>query len=261
MGRSILPTTSLLVCTALVHCCSAVAQPAERTCPPSWEWPVCILPIHADIRDRLRYQECERARREYENCPYRDANPQPAYTSTRAGNHTHEGFYMRLAGGGGFARAADNDIGAKRSGASLAMAAAFGYAFTPNLIVYAEVAGHRIPNCAHKDNVESGVSSRVGCDIFGIGPGMAYYFMPSTVYISGTVIVLPLVQEDSSTDPLTSSGFGFNLMVGKEWWLFPHWGLGIAAEYLFAWAKDNSVPGSDSRWTSHAVGAMVMVSH
>jgi hypothetical protein len=143
----------------------------------------------------------------------------------------------------------------------VAFSIALGYVITSNLVLHVEGIVHWVTTCAHEDSAGSDTPSDIECLHVGIGPGVAYYFMPSTLYVSGSILVFQEVSEIASKPAhyskiLTDSGFGFALMVGKEWWISRRGAVGLAAEYYFGAAKANG-PGPDSRWTSHAVAAMV----
>src|SRR5665811_847103 len=65
----------------------------------------------------------------------------------------------------------------------------------------------------------------------GIGPGIAYYFGPINLYLSGTLALSRFWTYDGNGSRLDTSkiGLSFELQVGKEWWVSRDWGLGIAA--------------------------------
>ena len=176
------------------------------------------------------------------------------------GYHTHDGFYLRLAAGGGAAVAKDSDIRAKTSGGSFAFSAAVGGAVLENLILYGEMVAYGIPESGYNDNQLSGTSSQT-LNITGFGPGMAYYFMPSNLYVSGTLLLHQISESASRnsdrTVALTDMGVGVSLMVGKEWWVSTDWGLGIAGDFFLGSAKTRAdYSTSDSRWTSKGFAVM-----
>jgi hypothetical protein len=168
--------------------------------------------------------------------------------------HAHDGFYMRLSLGGG--GASSSGAGEKYSGGSAAFGAAFGGAITEHLILYGEFFFHTVPSPTFESY---GVSQTVDADlgILGVGPGVAYYFMPLNLYLSGTFLLQQVQLSDpndsSNSVNLTNTGVGFSLMAGKEWWVSADWGLGVAAQFLFGSAKDRYV---DARWTSKALAIM-----
>jgi hypothetical protein len=70
--------------------------------------------------------------------------------------------------------------------------------------------------------------------VFGIGPGLAYYIQPINLSVSGTIAATQVDLSNSSNDSVYESkfGLGFQGIVGKEWWVSPEWGLGIAGEFV-----------------------------
>jgi hypothetical protein len=172
-----------------------------------------------------------------------------------SGRHTHDGFFMRLSLGGGGASASRS--GEKYSGGSGAFGAAFGGAITQHLILYGEIFRHS----AHEPNYKLGSNSvtQRGWDlnIAGVGPGVAYYFMPLNLYLSGTLLLqrASLSESHDSNDAraLTDVGLAASLMVGKDWWVSDNWALGVAAQFLLGSAKDHY---DESNWTTAALALM-----
>jgi hypothetical protein len=171
------------------------------------------------------------------------------------GYHAHDGFYMRLSFG--FGGAASSGAGEKYSGGSFAFGAAFGGALTQHLILYGEFLLHAIPDPTRDGFGSSQTLDGTEVDILGFGPGVAYYFMPLNLYLSGTLLIqqvqLSNTNDSGNSVALTKTGIGCSLMVGKEWWVSDDWGLGVAAQLLLGSAKD---PYSDAHWTSRGVAIM-----
>ena len=84
----------------------------------------------------------------------------------------------------------------------------------------------------------------------GFGAGVVYYFQPINLYLSGAIAAVNLESQDSTGNTTYQSNFGpgFQGMVGKEWWVSPHWGLGVAGEFVAATMKDKN--DSSIRWDS-----------
>jgi hypothetical protein len=163
---------------------------------------------------------------------------------------------MRLSLGGGGASASKS--GEKYSGGSFAFGAAFGGAITQHLILYGEIFGHSVHEPKHKLGSASATTVKgEDLDISGIGPGVAYYFMPLNLYLSGTLLLHQVSLSDShdsnSSYNLTDVGVAGSFMVGKDWWVSDNWGLGVAAQLLLGSAKDRYV---DSSWTTAAFALM-----
>jgi hypothetical protein len=145
---------------------------------------------------------------------------------------------MRLAMGVGALRANYKTSGQDTtiSGSGMAATFAFGGAVAPNLVLYGEM----LMTMAIEPTTESGGTSRsltnTNVNLFGIGPGIAYYLEPSNLYFSGTLALSQVTASINSSNSgnsndsvdLTEMGIGASFMVGKEWWVSPDWGLGAA---------------------------------
>jgi hypothetical protein len=94
-------------------------------------------------------------------------------------------------------------------------------------------------------------------DIGGVGPGVAYFFMPLNLYLSGTLLLQRVTLSESNDSnrgqALTDVGLAASLMVGKDWWVSDNWGLGVAAQFLLGSARDHY---DDSNWTTAAFALM-----
>jgi len=168
---------------------------------------------------------------------------------------------MRLALGFGGAALENTDAKLKLSGRSVGLSAAFGGAIRPNLILYGELVAHAVPEFRREDSGYS-TKSPDTLNIVGVGPGVAYYFMPLNLYLSGTFLLQKAAQSDPhdndrSTD-ITNQGVGCSFMAGKEWWVSADWGLGIGVEFFLGSAKSNDY---DRSWTSKAAAVMFSASY
>jgi hypothetical protein len=169
--------------------------------------------------------------------PYAARPPKP-------GSHRHDHLFIRFSIGPGWlstsgkanGNPAANDV--EIGGLALALGGALGAAVTENLILYGEIfyatAVH--PTVAHNGGPEMSIP---GYSLSGIaaGPGAAYYFMPINLYVSATVGLSRMSEEqEGAIEPLGWSrfGLGVNAMVGKEFWLSPNWGLGGAAQLQYS---------------------------
>jgi hypothetical protein len=177
------------------------------------------------------------------------------------GNHLHDGFYMRLTAGLGVLTAKDSLGGQDRtiSGGGMAMTFAFGGAMTPNLILYGELL-MTVAMDPKVDYAETSQSLGYDLNLFGIGPGVAYYLVPSNVYFSGTLAFSQITESSgnngsnsSRSVDVTDMGIGASFMVGKEWWVSQNWGLGAAGYLHLASMK---LKNDDSRMTATALGVL-----
>jgi hypothetical protein len=165
----------------------------------------------------------------------------------------HDGFYLRLTQG--FGTGSVRGDGTKYSGGSVGFSAAFGGALTPHLVLYGEFLFHVVPNPKGDTQVDGATLAGNPVASLGLGPGIAYYFMPLNLYLSGSLLLqqTALVKSYSDgSDGRLTTGLGLSLMVGKEWWVSGDWGLGVAAQLFLASAREQS----GTQWKT---GALAML--
>lgn len=74
---------------------------------------------------------------------------------------------------------------------------------------------------------------------------MTYYFMPSNVYLSGSLgLANAAIETDFDTFD-SDFGYGINLAVGKEWWVSDNWGLGVASHLYYSRIPDAELNGEE----------------
>jgi hypothetical protein len=160
----------------------------------------------------------------------------------------HDGFYLRLHIGGGYAHMGGTDASGTEVafvGGGGTFGVAFGGTVLPNLIIFGNLFGTTLSDPDIEVNGTPYGSASGTTTLVGIGPGVAYYFDPYNVYISGTVAAMQFQADDSNgvNQYRSETGFGFQGMVGKEWWVSQDWGIGLAAEVLAAGGmKDKNDP-------------------
>ena len=155
------------------------------------------------------------------------------------GARQHAGFHVRLCAGLGYLGASEDHRGSSDhySGIGGTFSAALGGAVAPNLIVYGELLGTSVINAEWSRNgYPQGWS---GLDVFqyGFGPGVAYYFEPINLYLSGTLAFTRFSFSDTygnSYSQDTNLGVGASFTVGKEWWVGSRWGIGLAGHFQLA---------------------------
>ncbi|MFL5307720.1 MAG: hypothetical protein ACJ8F1_21050 [Polyangia bacterium] len=170
----------------------------------------------------------------------------PPYAVGSPGN-IHDGFFLRLHLGGGFTDIKGN--GLEISGGSVSLGVALGGALAENLILF----GNFFLSVADTPDVKGSgptFTSSGSATLGGFGVGLTYYFMPVNVYLSGALAGMIFEMDNSDGSKLYSSNFGlgFQGMVGKEWWVSPEWGLGVAAELTVASMKDEN-DSSNITWS------------
>jgi hypothetical protein len=161
----------------------------------------------------------------------------PGYMNPPPPPPQHEGFYLRLHLGGGFGRMGGTDSYGDElafSGGGYSFGIALGGAVMPNLIVFGNLFGMGLIDPDTEFNGGSTGTVSGTTSMAGIGPGIAYYFQPVNVFVSGTIAatVFTAADSDGNTQYESNTGVGFQGMVGKEWWVSHEWGLGIAGELI-----------------------------
>ncbi|HXJ19487.1 MAG TPA: hypothetical protein VMT03_04570 [Polyangia bacterium] len=188
---------------------------------------------------------------------YMPAPPYATVAST-AGYHLHDGLFVRGRFGIGVTSLSATFSGAKTtlSGGGVALGGAIGGVIARNLILYGAFFATDVSN-PNMDIAGASTATNVSEVGFGgFGPGVAYYFEPINLYLSGTLGLSAFHASDPAGARLDSSktGLALELSVGKEWWASHDWGLGLAAELIFASMKDQDMP--DVTWS---VGAFSVV--
>jgi len=165
----------------------------------------------------------------------------------------HDGFFLRIAigmGGAAFGGVDHAEDGSDVSVAGLGLATdiAIGGAIVENLILHADIYQLTIFNpTVYADDEDVGDADEVGDSygvgqdvrVTGLGIGVTYYFMPVNLYLSGSIGLGQAVFEGDQGDTEPSKlGFGFNALVGKEWWVGAEWGIGLAGQFLMVSGED-----------------------
>lgn len=174
-------------------------------------------------------------------------------TATDAADRTHDGFFLSLSpglawGGARFTDDLDNARGVTFRGPGGMLDLKIGGAVAENVILSFDVIGRSIrgPDVESDLGIFDTDDDIVLTDgTFGLG--MTWYAMPANVFFSGTLGFGRLTLRNAPFDDRIDSEAGLSLhaKVGKEWWVGPHWGLGIAAGYGFIGARDPKDRGAD----------------
>jgi len=72
---------------------------------------------------------------------------------------------------------------------------------------------------------------------------MSYYIMPENIYFALSLLISGVTLENGGITGESDTGFGFNLMAGKEWWVGEQWGLGIAGYWHYSSMNDKETFG------------------
>lgn len=178
--------------------------------------------------------------------------------TVQAAPETHDGFFLQFnIGPSGQSWVIEDptpvfdELSVEGSGVQFDVS--IGGSVTPNLVIFGQITANsvvspelsgRIGGVSMSDNSGSDVAAST----VGVGGGVAYYLL-NGLYFAGSALSLQLqLDEDRNDDgerAESDSGLGFQLRVGKEWWVSDEWGLGIAGSYL-----RGNVPAknTDSEW-------------
>ena len=182
-------------------------------------------------------------------------------TATTAGAgepQTHDGFFLRLSGGGGYAESSVNSpIGdVKLSGATGDFNLAIGGVVSPNLAVHGTIWGWTASDPDVEIGSASGSASGASLTMSAFGAGITYYFVPINMYISPSLGFGTLSVEEDNVSASTDTGFALDATLGKEWWVSGGWGIGVAGAFSYHVIPDGAIsedwggPGFGLRFTA-----------
>lgn len=166
---------------------------------------------------------------------------------------THDRFFLRLSGGGGYTSTSVTVAGidiVELSGGSGDLNLAIGATVSPNLAVHGTIFGWSLSDPTVKIvGVEQNDFS--GSFILSAyGGGITYYFMPANIYISPSVGFATINGSDDF-EGNSDGGFALDITLGKEWWVGNSWGLGVAGAFGYHNVADGDV---DENWTGTSFG-------
>ncbi len=152
-------------------------------------------------------------------------------------DHIHKGYFLSLSGGPNFSGISVEDMGGnvtKYNGMGPVLDLKIGRDIQENLIVHVTLTTNFVSDPEITSNVRSQNSSNnllVGEDFIGLG--ITHYIMPSNIFLSGSIGAgrFRMMDIDAGTSGISDRGFGFQLKVGKEWWISKSLGMGVALYY------------------------------
>jgi hypothetical protein len=170
--------------------------------------------------------------------------------------YVHDGFFLRIAPGLGWNDTSSDSGGNTQelSGVCGLFNLAIGGAVAQDLIVHLDLSGVNIPDPDFSINGHDQSSYYSSASTSLIGIGMTYYF-PSNFYVTGVVGIAESSKEFNGTTIRSDTGFGANVMAGKEWWISANWGIGIAGQFLYTNCPERPVAGArpDEESTSFGI--------
>ncbi|SIO38070.1 hypothetical protein [Fibrobacter sp. UWB11] len=163
---------------------------------------------------------------------------------------THDGFFLNGTMGfgySGFEEEVEKGLATLEcKGFAYEGSFKIGGAVTQNVILHATIGLNVLfPDLEGKERGYSG-SQKIahdGFNIFMLGGGLTYFFpSESNIYVSASVGLTDIsITFDGNDYDLTDldNGIGFNITVGKEWWMNDELGLGVALSYTHNSADGN----------------------
>ena len=240
------------------------SQPPAYPAPPAYGAPPAYAPAPS-YAPAPAYPPAYAPPPGYRQAPYYPppAYPPPGgYPYPPAGSNAqeepaHQGFYLRLHMGASDASFTGNNnrTGQKLeySGGGISFGVSIGGAVAPGFILFGEIlAIGSDANNLTLDGLSAGTRNATS-GLGGFGFGGLYYFQPVNLYLSAALTFLDSSVTDNDTNQTlyqSNVGLGFQGMIGKEWWVTRHWGIGGAAEVLVSSMKDKN--DSDLTWTATA---------
>jgi hypothetical protein len=118
------------------------------------------------------------------------------------------------------------------SGPALFGSIAMGGSIAPNLILAADLFGVVAANPTVN---YGGTNYDYSVSLAGLGPELVYYFEPSNMFISATLAFTRLTESSGNVDYASSNvGLGGRIVIAKEWWLGPRFGLGLGGQVFLS---------------------------
>jgi hypothetical protein len=149
-----------------------------------------------------------------------------------AGVREHDGFFLQLQYGTGWQDLSPaNQPSSSIVGVAQSLGVSVGGAVARNLLVFGEFTVQAAMVLSLDLDFGDGDDRERDEDrlfFTFIGPGLAYYFGESNIFVSGTVgMARASFAKDEAEG--TANGVGGRLGLGKEWWVSDQWGIGLAA--------------------------------
>jgi hypothetical protein len=183
------------------------------------------------------------------------------------GIHEHDGLFLRMLLGVGYAELVEEDVmgsDLKFSGAAVPFRFQIGGSIAKNLIAYGEFGFASQTNPKMEWMGQSESSSDITVSVGDLGLGITYYLMPVNIYFSLSGLFSQTQLEYNNTKSESDIEFkflnGINVMAGKEWWVGNQWALGAA---LYGYYSDmhvqTSIEGINYEYftRNYSFGAMI----
>lgn len=151
------------------------------------------------------------------------------------GVRRHDGFLLRVQLGGVYSQAKTRTADARLHvyGGALQWNFGLGGALNEHWLLFGDFFGSITLTASARQGGNGLAGALPSLNLFsaGLGPGVAYYFMPSNVFLAASFGLgyASLGDEVGMLDE-TGVGFASQMQLGKEWWLGYAWALGAALQ-------------------------------
>ena len=202
--------------------------------------------------------------------PALDAPAADAAIPLQDGVHRHDGFFLRMTfGGGGGGVGVDlgnDDVDRGFGGGGLAGSIDVGGSNGDNLAIFGRLRFAMLTSPAvsiDHDTIDEADASPVSQEMLGVG--IAYFLMPLNLYLgaaAGLAVIGGRFERNGDEEKFNGGiGFGFDVEVGKEWWIADDWGLGGAIRGSFATAGGGDDLPEDTQLGAVFVAALLSVTY
>jgi len=175
----------------------------------------------------------------------------------------HNGFYLSLAPGANLTnvKMTDNEGSTTFKGLGAGWDIKIGKALQENLILHATILMHSVyePKIYDSSKGLNGTTVKnIDLSEAMIGAGMTYYtpknyLLSTSIGLGGFTLANEKKKEDSTSD----KGLSFQLKAGKEWWISPKWGIGLAVYYHNTNVRNQDVKTDVERIKSNNFGIVL----
>jgi hypothetical protein len=177
--------------------------------------------------------------------------PALAQDAVSSGAHRHDGLFLRLDVGGGWAGTSNSDNDLTIKGGAGTLGVAVGGSLTESFSLAGHLWGLSEPSPTFSSGSSSVTPDNTTAGMGALGLEANWYLMPANVYLSVTLGLSNLSLQVGSVTAKTDVGFAGQFAVGKEWWVSDEWGIGVAGQLDFAANKDSDTSTSPT-WSTLA---------
>lgn len=166
-----------------------------------------------------------------------DAQPQVVVVQDQAFDRI--GWLGRFSIGGGYHYSDGNEV--DLHGPAILVSAAGGISVTPTLTFHGEAwASLTIGPTAERDIGSEVLDTGTSLTAVGAGPGFTFFLEPMGAFISASVgFSIVQLEVDGILAGESHLGWGSHLMLGKDWWISPHYSVGFALNFMVQMNRDS----------------------